>query len=51
MTGVAANHSMDTGQPIEIDDLVPDIGEPDYPDMPSNQAPLPLPDGVRSPII
>ncbi|MFW5870835.1 MAG: Gfo/Idh/MocA family protein [Candidatus Sumerlaeota bacterium] len=40
LTGVAANHSMASGKAIEIDDLVTDIGMPDYPDMPSGDEPL-----------
>ena len=42
MTGVAANHSMAEGRPILIDELVPDIGMPDYPEMPTEADPLPL---------
>lgn len=34
LTGVAANRSMATGQAICIDDLVKNIGQPDYPKMP-----------------
>jgi predicted dehydrogenase len=43
LTGVAANRSMATGQLVTIDSLVKNIGRPDYPPMPSPQAPLPLP--------
>lgn len=31
MTGIAANHSMKSGQAVRIDDLVAGIGMPDYP--------------------
>ena len=34
LTGVAANRSMATGQPVMIEDLVPGIAMPDYPEMP-----------------
>ncbi len=40
LTGVAANLSMERNTPIQIADLVSDIGYPDYPDMPSSDAPL-----------
>jgi len=43
LTGIAANQSMATGQLVTIDSLVQNIGRPDYPPMPSPQAPLPLP--------
>ena len=43
LTGIAANQSMATGQHVTIDSLVKNIGRPDYPPMPSPQAPLPLP--------
>lgn len=42
MTGVAANHSMHTGQPVRIADLVGPIGNPDYPPMPTDTDPLPI---------
>jgi len=41
LTGIAANRSMATGQPVRIADLCRDIGFPDYPPMPSPDAPLP----------
>lgn len=44
MTGVAANHSMAEDRSIKIDDLVPGLAEPDYPAMPSNKEPLPIPE-------
>jgi len=40
LTGVAANASMRTGKLIRIDDLVHDIGMPDYAPMPSDSEPL-----------
>lgn len=40
LTGVAANHSMHTDRLIRIDDLVHDIGLPDYPSMPRDDTPL-----------
>jgi predicted dehydrogenase len=44
LTGVAANYSMATGKEIRIDDLVKDIGMPDYPVMPSHTDSVPMPD-------
>jgi len=43
LTGVAANHSMRTGKVIRIEDLVHDIGHPDYPAMPPHDELLPMP--------
>lgn len=43
LTGVAANHSMRTGKPVKIADLVKKIGLPDYPPMPTNTDPVPMP--------
>lgn len=43
MIGIAANHSMRTGKPVVIRDLVGDIGYPDYPKMPSNADAVPMP--------
>lgn len=43
MTGVAANHSMRTGAPVSIPDLVGPIDMPDYTPMPDNTTELPLP--------
>jgi predicted dehydrogenase len=34
ITGIAANKSIDTGAPVNINDLLPELEEPDYPDMP-----------------
>ena len=42
LTGVAANHSMLSGNPVRIDELVADIGQPDYPKMPSHEDPVPM---------
>ncbi len=44
LTGVAANISMATGKEVMIDDLVKDIGLPDYPPMPSHAGAVPMPD-------
>lgn len=43
LTGIAANHSMAEGKPIEVAELVPGIGRPDYPPMPSSEAAVPMP--------
>jgi predicted dehydrogenase len=43
LTGVAANHSMRSGNPVRIDDLAPAIGRPEYPAMPSHENPVPMP--------
>ena len=42
LTGVAANQSIATGQPVKIADLVKNIGVPTYPKMTSG-GPLPMP--------
>ncbi len=44
LTGVAANYSMATGREIRIDDLVKDIGMPEYPAMPTHAGAVPMPD-------
>ena len=44
LTGVAANRSMAQGRPVRIDELVQDIGNPDYTDMPTDEDPLPMPE-------
>jgi predicted dehydrogenase len=46
LTGVAANRSMERGQPVRVDDLVRGLEEPDYPPMPSPVEPLDLPGEV-----
>jgi predicted dehydrogenase len=43
LTGIAANRSMIKGTSIPIDDLVKDIGLPDYPKMPGHDIPVPMP--------
>jgi predicted dehydrogenase len=42
LTGIAANRSMESGQSICIADLVQGLRLPDYPPMPSPDAPMPL---------
>jgi predicted dehydrogenase len=42
LTGIAANRSIETGREILIADLVQNIGQPDFPPMPSPDDPLPL---------
>ena len=49
MTGVAANRSMVEDQVVRISDLLPGIGEPDYPAMPSANEPIPLPETQPDP--
>lgn len=44
MTGVAANHSLVSGQPVRIADLIGDVDEPDYPSMPKPFEPIPASD-------
>jgi predicted dehydrogenase len=44
LTGVAANLAISTGKPVQIADLVHDVGYPDYPEMPSRTAPVPMPE-------
>jgi predicted dehydrogenase len=43
LTGIAANHSMKSGKEINIDDLVKNIGLPDFSAMPSNKEKLTMP--------
>ncbi|MCX8052637.1 MAG: Gfo/Idh/MocA family oxidoreductase [Armatimonadetes bacterium] len=43
LIGAAANISFETGQPVRIDELVPGLEAPDYPEMPSHSDPLPMP--------
>ena len=40
LTGIAANRSMATDELVYVDDLVHDIGMPDFPPMPSSDEPL-----------
>jgi len=44
LIGAAANQAFRTGKVIQINDLVANIGYPDYPAMPSRTAPLPMPE-------
>ncbi len=46
LTGIAANRSMERGQPVRIDELVHGLEDPDYPPMPSPTEPLELPGEV-----
>jgi len=43
LTGIAANRSMESGKEILIDDLVKNIGMPDYTKMPNHSDPIPMP--------
>jgi predicted dehydrogenase len=43
LIGAAANHSFKNGREIRIADLVPNIGRPEYPAMPTRQDPVPMP--------
>ena len=43
LTGIAANHSMAKGGPVQIEDLVPGMETPDYAEMPTANEPLPIP--------
>ena len=45
LTGIAANRSMATKSLVVVDDLVKQVGRPDYTDMPSRVQPIPLPVG------
>ena len=49
LTGIAANRSIETGREILISDLVQNIGQPDFPPMPSPDEPLPLGNQTRKP--
>lgn len=44
LTGVAANYSMTTGKEVVINDLVANIGMPDYPAMPTHEEAVSMPD-------
>jgi predicted dehydrogenase len=44
LCGVAANTSMAENRAVRIDELVQDIGQPDYPPMPTDQDPLQMPE-------
>ena len=43
LTGIAANESMKTGKTVKIDDLVSNIGMPEYTPMPDHKYSLPMP--------
>lgn len=43
LIGIAANTCFRTGQPVRIADLVDNLAKPDFPEMPSRTAPLPMP--------
>ncbi len=43
LVGAAANVCFETGRPVRIADLAPDLGYPDYPPMPKRTDPLPMP--------
>jgi predicted dehydrogenase len=43
LTGIAANHSIRSGQPVEIAALMPELTRPDYPAMPGHDTPVPMP--------
>lgn len=43
LTGIAANHSMRTGRPVNVSTLAGEVGLPDYPKMPSNNDAVPMP--------
>ncbi len=43
LTGVAANQSIASGQPVQVADLVQGMGYPDYPAMPDRDDLLPMP--------
>jgi predicted dehydrogenase len=47
LTGIAANHAFRTGKPVNIADLVADIGMPDYPVMPTHEQPVPMPPRLK----
>jgi predicted dehydrogenase len=44
ITGIAANRSFDSKQPVEIKDYLPELAEPDYPTMPKPFEPIPAAD-------
>jgi predicted dehydrogenase len=43
LTGAAANLAFQTGTEIRIDDLVKNIGQPEFPPMPTGKDPVPMP--------
>jgi hypothetical protein len=46
LIGIAANQCFTTGQTVRIADLVKGLGYPDYPAMPSQTGPVPMPPKV-----
>ena len=42
LVGIAANHSMASGQVVRIDELVEGLEAPEYPPMPSPEDPVPM---------
>jgi predicted dehydrogenase len=44
LVGVAANRCLETGRPVAIADLVPELERPDYPPMPARDGPLAMPE-------
>ncbi|MDZ7265125.1 MAG: gfo/Idh/MocA family oxidoreductase, partial [candidate division KSB1 bacterium] len=44
LVGAAANRCFQSGQAIQVSELVQNIGYPDYPEMPSRTAALPMPE-------
>ena len=47
LIGIAANRCFETGAPVQIADLVKNLGRPDYAPMPSRTGPLPMPQKMR----
>jgi predicted dehydrogenase len=43
LTGIAANQCFATGQAVRIADLAPEVGQPDYPPMPTHEGPVAMP--------
>jgi hypothetical protein len=43
LTGIAANLSIASGQPVEVNQIIQNLDYPDYTQMPSSTAPLPMP--------
>ena len=49
LCGVAANHSIATGSPVKISDLISNLEAPDYPPMPQPDHELPMPNSKAQP--
>ncbi|HEX9784389.1 MAG TPA: Gfo/Idh/MocA family oxidoreductase [Opitutaceae bacterium] len=43
LTGVAANRCFETGQPVQVADLLKGLRRADYPPMPTHEEPVPMP--------